>query len=258
MISVPTAPWAHYVGDFAAWAAAAGVTWWQHRRWPQETGSLAGITPPSYYLTLALSALAGAWLTGSLNSMPSGLAPSHSIAGALAGGIVGVETWKWWHGIRRSTGSGFVLPLATGIMVGRLGCFFSGLPDLTFGVTTSASWAVNLGDGLGRHPVQIYESAAMALFLSIYGAARVQSKPWAIRHGFHAFIIYYAVQRFFWEFLKPYHRVVGPLNLFHFLCLGMIIYGIVWWRRSERGECSSDTGAQDSALCVPQPDDQPV
>ena len=150
MIHVPTSPWAHYAGDIAAWASAALALRWQHRRWPKETERLAGISTPSYFVSLALGALAGAWLAGSANSLRSIVAaPSHSVAGALAGGIVAVELWKWRRGIRVSTGGGFVLPLCVGIAVGRLGCLFAGMADFTYGTPTALPWAVDLGDGHG-------------------------------------------------------------------------------------------------------------
>ena len=231
MIAIPTAPWAHYVGDLCAWGAAAAAAAWQHRRWPGEALGLARVTAPGYYLMLAVCALAGAWLAGTLNSMPFSLAPSHSVAGALAGGIFGVELWKLRHGVRRSPGGAFVLPLAVGIAVGRLGCLFSGLPDLTYGIACELPWAVDLGDGVGRHPVQAYEALAMAAFAVAYVRARQRQANWAVGHGFHAFVVYYACQRFAWEFLKPYPLVVGPFNLFHLLAVGMIVYGLVWWRR---------------------------
>ncbi len=231
MLVISTAPWAHHIGDLAAWCAASLSAWQQHKLDPQQTRKLARMTAaPGYYLALALGAMAGAWLAGTLNSMPITLAPSHSVAGALVGGIIGVEWWKLRHGVRSSTGSIFVLPLAVGIMVGRLGCLFSGLPDLTYGVPTHLAWAVDLGDGVARHPVQVYESLAMALFLAVWIPARRRQAPWATIHAFHSFVIYYAAQRFCWEFLKPYPKVIGPFNLFHLLCGGMIIYGIVWWR----------------------------
>ena len=255
MLTLPITPWAHYLGDGAAWACGAFAAWRQHRAFPAQTRRLAQVTGPGYYQVLAVSALAGAWLLGSLNTVRIGLAPSHSIAGALAGGIFGVELWKWRHGIRGSTGGAFVLPLAVGIVIGRLGCLFSGLADQTFGVPTTLPWAVNLGDGVARHPVQLYESLAMALFLLAYIPARKHGAAWATRHAFHAFVIFYAVQRFAWEFLKPYPTLVGPLNLFHLLCLGLIVYGISWWHRDTR---STDKGPQGRALRVPQPDDEPV
>jgi len=232
MIHLQTAWWAHYIGDLAAWAAAALSARWQYRRWPDESRALASVTSTSYFVSLALGALAGAWILGSANSLRSFLmAPSHSVAGALAGGIVAVELWKWRHGIRRSTGTAFVLPLAIGISVGRLGCLFSGLPDFTYGTATSLPWAVDLGDGIGRHPVQLYESLSMAAFALVYVTAKFRNKPWAHDRAFHALIIFYAAQRFIWEFVKPYPAVAGPLNVFHLLLLGLGVYGFIWWRR---------------------------
>lgn len=234
MIHVPTAWWAHYLFDLAAWASAALAARWQYRRWPGELQALARVTTPSYHIWLALGALAGAWLLGSANSLRSLIAaPSHSVAGALAGGIAGVELWKWRRGVRHSTGGAFVLPLAVGIAVGRLGCFFSGLADYTYGAPARVPWAVDIGDGVGRHPVQLYEAAAMALFVAAFVRARLRGARWAQAHAFHALIIVYALQRFGWEFLKPYPPLAGPLNVFHLLMLGLIAYGCVWWRRGD-------------------------
>src|SRR5205814_2848153 len=105
MIAVPTKPAAHYAFDLSAWIGAALAARWQARRWPDEALRLSRMVEPSYFVSLALGALSGAWLFGPLNAMQGGLfAPSHSIAGALAGGIVAVELWKRSHNVRRSTG----------------------------------------------------------------------------------------------------------------------------------------------------------
>lgn len=234
MIAVPTAWWAHYLFDAAAWGSAALVARWQHRNFPQAAARLERVTQPSYFVALAVGALAGAWLAGSANSaLAHPFVPSHSVAGALAGGIVAVELWKWRHGVRRSTGGAFALPMACGIAVGRLGCFFSGLPDWTYGAPTGLPWAVDIGDHVGRHPVQLYEAAAMGLFALVLAKALKAQRKWAQEHAFHAFTIVYAGQRFLWEFLKPYPPVLGPLNTFHLLTLGMLVYGIAWWQRGD-------------------------
>lgn len=233
MLVIPTNPAAHYLFDLLAWVAAALAARWQFRRWPEEKHALSAILAPGYFIALAVGALIGAWLFGSLNSMRGQIfAPSHSIAGALAGGIVAVELWKRRHGVSRSTGNALVIPICTGIIVGRFGCFFSGLADYTYGQATSVSWAVDFGDGIGRHPVQLYESLSMAGFLAAYLWARRRRASWACDHGFHAMIIFYACQRFAWEFLKPYPTLAGPLNVFHFLMLGLLVYGLSWWRGS--------------------------
>ena len=243
MIPVPTAWWAHYGFDFAAWGSAALVARWQYRRWPAQVHALAAVTTPSYHVSLALGALAGAWLLGSANSLRSLIAaPSHSVAGALAGAIVAVELWKWRHGVRQSTGGAFALPLAVGLAVGRLGCFFSGLPDFTYGAPTGVAWAVDIGDGVARHPVQLYEAAVMAVFAIALARARLASAHWAKAHAFHALVIVYAAQRFAWEFVKPYPPLAGPLNVFHLLMLGLGAYGLVWWRRGDGGRGSVPAG----------------
>lgn len=234
MIHVPTAPWFHYLGDLAAWIAAfLGGRWvYRHRR--ASVAGLARQTEPGYFITLALGAVIGAWALGSLNTwrLPAPTL-SHSIAGALAGAIVAVELWKWRHNVCGSTGGPFVIPLSLGIVIGRWGCLFAGLADQTYGVPTSLPWGVDLGDGVARHPVEIYESLAMALFVAVYWRALVKGRRWAIEHGFHAFVLAYAVQRFAWEFLKPYPPLIGPFNLFHFAMIGLAAYALVWIARGK-------------------------
>jgi hypothetical protein len=238
VIHVPTAPWLHYLGDLAAWLAAfLGGRWTvRHRRASVE--GLARNSAPSYFVSLATGGAIGAWAMGSLNTLRTATpALSHSIAGALAGAIVAVELWKWRHRIRGSTGGPFVLPLCLGIIVGRWGCLFAGLGDQTYGIPASLPWGVDLGDGIARHPVEIYESLAMAVFLAVYWRALVRKRRWAVDHGFHAFVLAYAVQRFAWEFLKPYPRLIGPFDVFHLLMIGLAVYALAWIaRRTHRPE----------------------
>lgn len=240
MIHIPTAPWLHYTGDLAAWLAAFLGGRWVYRRRRVSIEGLARQTAPGYFVSLAAGGAAGAWLFGSLNTLQGAHpAPSHSIAGALAGAILAVELWKSAHGVRGSTGGPFVIPLALGIIVGRWGCLFAGLADQTFGNATTLPWGVDLGDGIARHPVQLYESFAMAAFLAVYWRALVKERGWATRHGFHAFVLAYAVQRFAWEFIKPYPSLIGPFNLFHLLMIGLIGYAIRWIARGRAREAAA-------------------
>lgn len=229
MMPVPTAPLVHYLGDACAWGAAFLAGRWVHRNFPERIAHLARQTNPSYFICMALGGVIGAWLMGSLNTLGSAHPTlSHSIAGALAGAIIAVELWKWRHHATETTGAAFVLPITLGIVVGRWGCLFAGLADGTYGVPTTLPWAVNLGDGIGRHPVQIYESLSMLLFALIYLHALKRGWQWPWEYGFQVMIIVYAVQRFIWEFFKPYPHLLWGLNLFHFLALGMIFYGVIW------------------------------
>lgn len=256
MIVVPTSPYLHLPFDLAAWGAGVGFSVLLYRwRLTKVARRVAGQIDGRYFAALAVGAAAGAWLAGSLNTLRSATpALSHSVVGALAGAIVAVELYKAARGIKGSTGGVFVGPFALGVVIGRLGCFFAGLPDGTFGSPTDLPWAVDLGDGIGRHPVQLYESAAMALFLGVYLAALARRRPWAMRRGFYVLCVWYGAQRFAWEFLKPYPPVVGPFNLFHLLCLGLVGYGwisIASDRRRQRVE-------EGRALPVPGPDHEPV
>ena len=186
-------------------------------------------TGPLYVVALAIGAIGGAWAFGSWNTALFAVPhPSHSIAGALAGGIVAVELYKLARGIRGSTGLIWVGPLALGIAVGRVGCLLAGLPDETYGTPTTLPWGVDLGDGIGRHPVQLYESLAMLAFLGLYLAALARRAEWTRSRAFYLFILFYAVQRFVWEFWKPYPRLIGPLDLFQLLALAMIFYALLF------------------------------
>ncbi|MET3711621.1 hypothetical protein ABIC65_002330 [Sphingomonas trueperi] len=256
MLHLPTAPWLHYLGDAAAWLAAAAGGRWVYRQRRTSVEGLARQTDPSYFVTLAIGGAVGAWLLGSLNTLHDARPVlSHSIAGALAGAIVAVEIWKQVRGVRGSTGGPFVVPLVLGIIVGRWGCLFAGLADQTYGAPTALPWGIELGDGIARHPVQLYESLSIALFLLFYVRALRAGRAWATEHGFHAFVLAYAVQRFAWEFLKPYPRVIGPLNVFHLTMLGLCLYALVWILRGNR---AGRAAAQGGALSVPRADEQPV
>lgn len=223
----------HTIFDIIAWASAAFFA-----RWIAHTRVLdAYVTrrtlkeDPGYYLCLALGALAGAFVSGTLNLSLSRIwTLGHSIAGAIAGGIVAVEVYKLARGIRGSTGLIFVGPLALGIALGRLGCFFAGLPDYTYGTPTHLPWGVDFGDGIRRHPVQLYESAAMLAFLAVYLAALARQNGAFIRNSFYLFVGWYALERFCFEFLKPYPTLLGPFNLFHVICAALFGYSVVMLR----------------------------
>src|SRR4051812_20713651 len=79
-----------------------------------------------------------------------------TIVFGLAGGYFGVELAKAWAGVRAKTGDSFAVPVGAAIAVGRLGCFAAGC---CHGVATSRPWGVDFGDGIRRHPTQLYEMA---------------------------------------------------------------------------------------------------
>ena len=187
---------------------------------------------PLYGVALLAGAAIGGFGAGTLNLYLSG-APGigRSIVGALAGAIAAVEIFKRARGISGSTGLIFVPAFATSVVVGRWGCFLAGLEDETFGTPSALPWAHDFGDGVMRHPVQLYESVTMAAVLIVALVLIGRRNEFFMRNGFYLLVLVYAGQRFLWEFLKPYGTVVGPFNLFHLICAGLVIYSIAMMAR---------------------------
>ena len=205
-------------------------------RWRlRDAGKKIESAGAGYAVALVLGALAGGYGAGTLNLWLSGVPGlGRSIVGALAGAIVAVEGFKASTGVKGSTGLIFVPAFATSVVVGRWGCFLSGMEDNTYGTPTALPWGHDFGDGIWRHPVQLYESFTMLGFLVLTLVLMGRRQPVFMRHGFYLLVAAYGAQRFLWEFFKPYGAVLGPFNLFHFLCAGLVIYSSVMLTRSGR------------------------
>jgi prolipoprotein diacylglyceryltransferase len=202
----------HASFDVLAWLAAGAAGYWLIR-----TGRVSFPVPQplrlTYLAALIFGAGLGAVVFGSANLWLSGLPGiARSIEGAVAGAIVAIEIYKRIAGITLRTGARFALPFAVGVAVGRIGCFLSGVDDFTHGTPTNLPWAHDFGDGVPRHPVQLYESATMAAFAALYTYLAVGV---------------YGLQRFVWEFFKPYGTLIGPFTVFHVLSAAVLAYAIV-------------------------------
>ncbi len=90
----------HTLFDVAAWLAAAAAAYWLSRqslRFPAQSFQLP------YIAALVFGAGLGAYLFGSVNLWLSGQSGvARSVEGALAGGIVAIELYKWSAGITRA------------------------------------------------------------------------------------------------------------------------------------------------------------
>ena len=221
----------HTVFDVAAAVAAMTVTALVYRWRLTEAGQKIEHAGIGYAAALLAGAVAGGFGAGTLNLWLSG-APGigRSVVGALAGAILAIEVFKRWRGITGSTGLIFVPAFATSVVVGRWGCFLSGIEDNTHGTPTSLPWGHDFGDGAMRHPVQLYESFTMLAFLVVALVLIGRRNSFFMRNGFYLLVLVYAGQRFIWEFLKPYGAAIGPFNLFHLICAGLMIYAVVMMR----------------------------
>lgn len=145
-----------------------------------------------------------------------------TIVGALLGGLIGVEVTKKQIGVTQSTGDSFVFSVMVGMMIGRMGCFLTGLSDRTYGIATTLPWGVDFGDGIARHPTQLYEIgflAVLLLLLRLY-AHRAQHSG----DLFKIFMIAYLGFRFGIGFIKPEFRPVFGLSAIQLASLCGLIY----------------------------------
>ena len=230
----------HTAFDIVAWAAAGLSMYWVMRR----SGRQFPTVPASdwrYIAALVFGAGVGAMVLGTANlwlSQESGVA--RSIEGAIAGGILAVELYKRSAQITARTGARFALPLAVGVAVGRIGCYLSGLGDFTYGTPTALPWGHDFGDAIPRHPVQLYESAAMAAFALVYFVQVRRGNVLVIANGFYLAVGFYGAQRFLWEFFKPYAPLIGPLTLFHLLSIAIVVYAAYMIVTAPRARAAHD------------------
>ena len=216
----------HSLFDALAWLAAAAAVFALRRTWFRDNP----VTEPlrfGYLAAVLIGAGCGAWFFGTLNAWASGQPGlARSVEGALAGAILAIELFKKFNGITARTGAIYALPLALGISIGRIGCLLSGMEDFTYGVATGRDWGWDFGDGILRHPVQLYESAMMAAFALVYGVMIKRGNMFWKINGFYLAAGFYAAQRFLLEFLKPYLPIAGPLTLFQLLSAALLAYAL--------------------------------
>jgi phosphatidylglycerol---prolipoprotein diacylglyceryl transferase len=141
-----------------------------------------------------------------------------TIMGGLFGGLLGVELAKKIIGEKRSSGDLFTFPIILGIIIGRIGCFLNGINEFTYGTSTTLFTGLDLGDGIHRHPIALYEIAFL-LFLFIF----LRLPFFRVRFGsgilFKTFMLAYFGFRFCIEFIKPNEFFLAGLSSIQWLCI---------------------------------------
>ncbi|PCH77412.1 MAG: diacylglyceryl transferase [Flavobacteriaceae bacterium] len=140
-----------------------------------------------------------------------------TIMGGLFGGLLGVELSKKVIGEKQSSGDLFTFPIILGIMIGRIGCFLYGINEFTYGIETSFFTGIDIGDGLLRHPIALYEIVFLAFLM--YLLRKISYKKLPAGGLFKLFMIFYFGFRFFIEFLKPNVFYVLGISSIQFLCI---------------------------------------
>ena len=195
---------------------------------------LRDVIPAGARWTLVAAALAGGFVGSRLLAVfeeplrvinrwsdPQILLSGKTIVGGLVGGLVAVELAKRLLRIRVPTGDLFTIPLIAGIAVGRVGCFLSGLDDQSYGVATGVPWGVDFGDGISRHPTQLYEAAFLAALAS--ALVFLSDRLTVVGDRFKLFLLGYLFFRLLVDFIKPGVRV-GGLSTIQWVCLAVIAF----------------------------------
>jgi prolipoprotein diacylglyceryltransferase len=147
-----------------------------------------------------------------------------TVVGGFLGGLFGVELIKKIVGEKRNSGDLFTYPVILALMIGRTGCFSMGVYEETYGNPTNLFTGMNLGNGILRHPVTLYE--IVFLFFLWIIIARVE-KNFILEEGakFKIFMIAYILFRFVLDFIKPHFTFTFGLSTIQIVCL----CGLVWY-----------------------------
>lgn len=150
---------------------------------------------------------------------------NNTIVGGLAFGLIGVELAKKAVGHKESTGDLMVFPLMLAMIIGRIGCFLTGIYEETYGVPTDFVFGMHLGDPYLRHPVALYE---IAFLIMLWVILKMIQKRNTFPSGFvfQVFMLSYFTFRFLLDFIKPRLEIVGNLGTIQIVCIWVIIYYI--------------------------------
>lgn len=175
-----------------------------------------------------------------------------TIVGGLLGGLIGVELTKRWIGWTRSTGDDYAYPLIAGMAIGRIGCFLTGLEDRTHGTPTNWITGVDFGDGIMRHPAQLYEFGFLILLgialIPLYRQSRrqiafEQQGRYISGSMFQWFMAGYLAYRFASEFIKPTPHPYFGLNNIQLACIAGLVYYALLIRKGFRLKASGQPAA---------------
>jgi phosphatidylglycerol---prolipoprotein diacylglyceryl transferase len=151
------------------------------------------------------------------------IANNRTVLGGFLGGLLGVELVKKIIGEKKASGDLFVYPILLALIIGRIGCFSSGIYEETYGIATSLPWGMNLGDNLLRHPVCLYEIVFVIL---LWIAFRKMAAGEKLEEGslFKIFMISYLLFRFFLDFIKPHYNVLPGLSTIQLTAIAGLLY----------------------------------
>ncbi len=156
----------------------------------------------------------------SANDLLLFLISGRTIIGGLIGGTIGVWITKRILNIKAKRGNLFAPAVAIGVCIGRIGCFFEGC---CYGKPSHLPWAVDFGDGIARHPTQLYEAVFMLIMFFVIKLG-FKNKTVAPGYLFNFLMIAYFIFRFLIEFIRTERIAFLYLTYFQIICIFVLIY----------------------------------
>jgi phosphatidylglycerol:prolipoprotein diacylglycerol transferase len=189
------------------------------------------------YVLSHWSAYQGALLSA-LSPTPTALSWTE---GALVGGVVAIAYWSRHRLPVGVTLDALAPGLTLALALERLGAFLAGT---NYGEPTALPWGVTMW-GEVRHPVQLYEMAALLLILGMLWWQR-DRRPFS-GHSFALFVALYAGARLFLEaFRADASLLAGGIRAIQIIALAAML-GAIWYlycRRFPASEGRSEVGSE--------------
>jgi phosphatidylglycerol:prolipoprotein diacylglycerol transferase len=150
------------------------------------------------------------------------LTAGRSIVGGLLGGFLTAEAAKPLLGYVHPPNDRFAAILPFSLAIGRVGCFFTGCCR---GTAYDGWAAVAYGDGIARHPAQLYEAAFQVaigiLFFQLLRRGILRGRLFAV------YLVGYGGYRFASEFIRETPRVLAGYSVYQALCVLLVLAGAV-------------------------------
>jgi phosphatidylglycerol:prolipoprotein diacylglycerol transferase len=217
----------HVLFDFLAYFLGAQL-YFRTRRPGRLTGEQSLAVVAGAIIGALIGATALSWFQNPQDWRDPGISlhyilfPGRTVVGGLLGGLIGVELAKAIVKLQASTGDDLVFPILAGMVLGRVGCFLTGVTDNTVGLPTTLPLGIDMGDGIARHPTSLYEIAFLGLLAALLWKRR--ARPHEEGDLFRLFLSAYLAFRFVIEFLKPNPRPFLGVSAIQLACVAGLTY----------------------------------
>ncbi|MBN2421388.1 prolipoprotein diacylglyceryl transferase [Candidatus Woesearchaeota archaeon] len=148
-----------------------------------------------------------------------------SFHGGLIGAMIGIYLFARKNNLKlMDILDKIVIPFSFALGLGRIGNFIN---QELYGRVTDVSWCFNFGDGLCRHPSQLYESFYSFVIFGILFSLRNKKMKRGVLFAW--FLVLYSALRFITEFFREPDSQLGfimGITMGQILCILMFVAGL--------------------------------